>query len=113
MKLCPICQRCYEDTDAVCEQDQAVLVPSRPGPRLIADQYRLDRLLGRGGMGLVYAGTHLDLDRPGGVELLLSDFTADVYALERVRREARAAARRNHQNVADTYDYGTLPDGGA
>ena len=113
MKLCPICQHCYEDTDTVCPQDQMALVPSRPGSRMIADKYRLDRLLGRGGMGTVYAGTHVDLDRPVAIKLLLSDFTADADALERFRREARAAARLNHQNVADTYDYGSMPDGGA
>jgi serine/threonine protein kinase/ketosteroid isomerase-like protein len=113
MKLCPICQHCYEDTDNVCPQDQMALVPSRPGSRMIAGKYRLDRLLGRGGMGTVYGGTHVDLDRPVAIKLLLSDFTADADALERFRREARAAARLNHQNVADTYDYGSLPDGGA
>jgi serine/threonine protein kinase/ketosteroid isomerase-like protein len=80
---------------------------------MISDKYRLDRLLGRGGMGAVYAGTHIDLDRPVAIKLLLSDFTADTDALERFRREARAAARLNHPNVADTYDYGLLPDGGA
>src|SRR3954465_15673360 len=113
MKLCPACNRCYEDTDAVCSFDSSVLMPSRHGTRLIADKYRLDRLLGRGGMGAVYAGTHLDLDRPVAIKLLLPDFTADPDALERFRREARAAARLNHPNVADTYDYGVLPDGGA
>ncbi|MGB7924750.1 MAG: serine/threonine-protein kinase [Pyrinomonadaceae bacterium] len=113
MKLCPICQHCYEDTETVCPNDQMGLVQSRPGTRMIADKYRIDRLLGRGGMGTVYAGTHVDLDRPVAIKLLLSDFTADAGALERFRREARAAARLNHQNVADTYDYGTLPDGGA
>ena len=80
---------------------------------MIADKYRLDRLLGRGGMGAVYAGTHVDLDRPCAIKLLLSDFTSDQDALERFRREARAAARLNHPNVADTYDYGVMPDGGA
>jgi serine/threonine protein kinase/ketosteroid isomerase-like protein len=113
MKLCPICQRCYDDTDSLCAEEQMPLVPSRPGPRLIADKYRLDRLLGRGGMGAVYAGTHLDLERPIAIKLLLPDFTADADALERFRREARAAAHIDHPNVADTYDYGLLPDGGA
>lgn len=113
MKLCPVCQLCYDDTEAVCQQDQTALVNSRPGPRLIADKYRLDQLLGRGGMGAVYAGTHLDLERPVAVKLLLPDFTADTDALERFRREARAAAHIDHSNVADTYDYGLLPDGGA
>lgn len=80
---------------------------------MIADKYRLDSLLGRGGMGAVYAGTHVELDRPCAIKLLLSDFTSDTDALERFRREARAAARLNHPNVADTYDYGVLTDGGA
>jgi serine/threonine protein kinase len=88
-------------------------MPSRHGSRMIADKYRLDRLLGRGGMGAVYEGTHVDLERPVAIKLLLPDFTADVEALERFRREARAAARLNHPNVADTYDYGSLPEGGA
>lgn len=113
MKLCPLCQRCYEDTDATCLQDQTALVGSRPGSRMIVEKYRLDRLLGRGGMGAVYAATHVELDRPCAIKLLLSDFTSDADALERFRREARAAARLNHPNVADTYDYGVLPDGGA
>ena len=113
MKLCPICHRCYEDAETSCPHDQIALVGSRPGTRMISDKYRLDRLLGRGGMGAVYAGCHADLDRPVAIKLLLSDFTSDTDALERFRREARAAARLNHPNVADTFDYGLLPDGGA
>jgi serine/threonine protein kinase len=113
MKLCPICHRCYEDTDTLCTHDNTALVHTRPGTRMIADKYRLDRLLGRGGMGAVYAATHVELDRPCAIKLLLSDFTSDADALERFRREARAAARLNHPNVADTYDYGVLSDGGA
>jgi serine/threonine protein kinase len=113
MKLCPLCLRCYEDAETSCLGDQTPLVASRPGTRMIADKYRLDCLLGRGGMGAVYEGTHVDLDRRVAIKLLLPDFTADSDALERFRREARAAARLNHPNVADTYDYGVLPEGGA
>src|SRR5438045_5260215 len=110
MKLCPICQRCYEDTDNVCvHEDHASLVPSRPGSRLINERYRLERLLGRGGVGAVYAGKHIELDRPVAIKLLLSDFITDQQAVRRFRREARAAARINHPNVAEIYDYGTLP----
>ncbi|MFN2453911.1 MAG: protein kinase [Pyrinomonadaceae bacterium] len=113
MKICPACQRCYEDTDAHCSFDGTTLVESRHGPCLITDKYRLDRILGRGGMGAVYVGTHVDLDRRVAIKLLLPEFTAEPEALERFRREARAAAKLNHQNVADTYDYGLLPTGGA
>ncbi|HEV2916080.1 MAG TPA: protein kinase [Pyrinomonadaceae bacterium] len=113
MKLCPVCQRCYEDTETVCSEEQTPLVQTRLGSRVIAEKYKLDRLLGRGGMGAVYSGTHIDLDRPVAIKLLLPDFISDTAALERFRREARAAARLNHPNVADTYDYGALPEGGA
>jgi serine/threonine protein kinase/ketosteroid isomerase-like protein len=86
---------------------------ARPGSRLIAEKYRLDRLLGRGGMGAVYSGTHVELERPVAVKMLLPDSVSDPQALERFRREARAAARLNHPNVANTYDYGALADGEA
>ena len=114
MKICPICRRCYEDTDTKCaEADGSILVPSRPGSRVIDDKYRLDRLLGRGGMGAVYAALHVELERPTAIKLLLPDLISDEQALERFKREARAAARLNHPNVAGTYDFGTLPGGEA
>jgi serine/threonine protein kinase/ketosteroid isomerase-like protein len=114
MKICRTCRRCYEDTDAVCAvAEHGPLSHARPGPRLIAEKYRLDRLLGRGGMGAVYAGTHVELERPVAVKMLLPDSVSDPQALERFRREARAAARLNHPNVANTYDYGALADGEA
>jgi eukaryotic-like serine/threonine-protein kinase len=114
MKLCPTCQHCYEDADASCAQeDHAALVLLRPGPRLIADKYLLHRLLGRGGAGAVYAATDAELGRPVAIKLLLPDVPTDEQALERFRREGRAAARLNHPNVADIYHYGTLPGGEA
>ncbi len=111
MKICRACQHCYEDADIICEQeDHGALVAARSGMRLIADKYRLDRLVARGGMGAVYAGTHVELDRPIAVKLLLPNSQADPQAFERFRREARAAARIKHSNVADIYDYGALAD---
>jgi serine/threonine protein kinase len=74
-------------------------------------RYRLDRLLGRGGMGAVYAGAHVELERPAAIKMLLPDLVSDPLALGRFKREARAAARLNHPNVAGTYDFGTLPGG--
>ncbi|HVG39859.1 MAG TPA: protein kinase, partial [Pyrinomonadaceae bacterium] len=114
MKLCPSCHRCYEDSDLRCaELGHLALVAARPGRTRITEKYQLDRLLGRGGMGAVYAGTHVELDRPVAIKLLLPQLMADAGALERFRREARAAARINHSNVAGVYDFGLLPDGEA
>jgi serine/threonine protein kinase len=64
-------------------------------------------------MGAVYAGTHVSLDRPVAMKLLLPAFTLDPEALGRFRREALTAARVSHPNLAEVYDYGSLPEGGA
>ncbi|MEP7339063.1 MAG: protein kinase [Acidobacteriota bacterium] len=109
MKICSVCHHCYEDADITCEQEEhGLLTTARPGTRLIADKYRLDSMLARGGMGTVYAGTHVELDRSVAIKLLLPNFNTDPQAFERFRREARAAARIKHPNVADIYDYGAL-----
>lgn len=109
MKICSVCHQCYEDADVICKQEEhGPLTSARLGTRLIADKYRLDSLLARGGMGTVYAGTHVELDRPVAIKLLLPNFNADPQSFERFRREARATARIKHPNVADIYDYGAL-----
>jgi serine/threonine protein kinase len=114
MKLCTVCQQCYDDEYETCAQaGHGTLVAARPGTRLILDKYRLDSLIARGGMGAIYAGTHIELDRLVAVKLLLPNFNADGQALERFRREARAAARIKHPNIVDIYDYGVLPEGEA
>ncbi len=112
MKLCPTCQNCYDDHETECVQEtHEALMPGRPGDRLIADKYRLDRLIARGGMGSVYSGTHVDLERSVAIKLFQPDHAADPAAFERFRREARVAAKIKHPNIADIYDYGSLTDG--
>ena len=68
---------------------------------LIAGRYRLDELLGRGGMSEVWRATDLELDRRVALKLLAP--RADV---ERFEREARAFAALAHPNVTQLYDYG-------
>ena len=117
MKLCPTCHQCYEDRYALCVYDRASLIPSRPGTRLIAQKYSLDRLLSNGGMDAIYVGSHFETHRPVAIKLLLPSSAADSEASKRLRREALALAHLNtrvdHEYVAKTYDYGLLPDGAA
>src|SRR5262249_41037899 len=54
LKECPVCGRCYNKTSEVCDQDGQILTTSLPVERTIDDKYRLDMLIGRGGMGAVY-----------------------------------------------------------
>ena len=71
--------------------------------------YRIDRKLGEGGMGVVYAAHDERLDRPVALKMLRAT-PDDAHARERVRREARAAASVNHPHVCQVYDIGE--DGG-
>lgn len=74
--------------------------------RLLADRYRLGPLIARGGMGAVHRARDTRLERDVAVKLL-GDVHSDMdVAVERFRREARAAARLSHPNIASVFDYG-------
>jgi WD40 repeat protein len=67
-------------------------------------RYRLVRLLGQGGMGAVYEAEHRVMQRPVALKVINRTFTAKASAVERFRREARAAARLSHPNIVAAYD---------
>jgi serine/threonine protein kinase len=73
---------------------------------LVAERYRIERPLSRGGMGAVYEATQLGLDRAVAIKVLLPMFASDSLMIERFRREARAAASLRHPNIIQIYDYG-------
>jgi serine/threonine-protein kinase len=79
--------------------------------RVLDEKYRLDARLGEGGMGTVYRATHLLIDRPVAVKVLTHHFVEDEAAQARFRREARAAGRLQHPNVAAVTDFGQTADG--
>ena len=68
--------------------------------------YRLGARIGEGGMGAVYAARHLGTDRPVAIKVLLPEVVGNPRAIERFRREARAAGRLRHPNVVDVTDFG-------
>jgi predicted Ser/Thr protein kinase len=80
---------------------------------LLADKYRIERVLGEGGMGIVFEATQIDLDRRVAVKLLTWGDNDDVTGQARARfeREARIAAKLQSVHAAKVLDVGKLPDG--
>jgi serine/threonine protein kinase len=79
----------------------------------IAGKYRLEMILGRGGMGTVYRATHTWTGRPVAVKLLHHELAHDAQSVTRFLREARAAAAVRHPNAVDVLDMGQDETGAA
>src|SRR5271154_646221 len=74
---------------------------------VVAGKFRIDRLLGLGGMGAVFAARHLALGETMAIKFLLADLAADKDSVLRFLREARAATRIKSENVVRVTDAGT------
>jgi serine/threonine protein kinase len=121
MKLCPSCNATYPDDAAVCGLCGARLLVDTSetvsDPKLfligtvIGGNYKVEELLGQGGMGAVYRARQLSLDRDVAVKLLLSPLAMDRSVLERFQREARAASNVGHPGIIQVFDMGYLKEG--
>ncbi|MEK6337008.1 MAG: serine/threonine-protein kinase [Acidobacteriota bacterium] len=78
---------------------------------VLDEKYRLERLLGQGGMGAVYLATHLGTERYVALKLIAPQFMRNPEFVERFKREARAAGRLRHPNVVDVTDFGFSGNG--
>jgi serine/threonine-protein kinase len=86
----------------------------RPDPLVgvtIAERYRVEALIGKGGMGSVYRARQIELDRPVAIKVILQELANSDTVVERFRREAAATARLRHPNIVTVFDFATLPDG--
>jgi len=73
---------------------------------VLAGKYRLDSVLGEGGMGIVYRATHLALGGQVAVKFLLADWAVRADLRERFRREAAALTRLKHPGIVTAFDFG-------
>ncbi|MDX6256558.1 MAG: eukaryotic-like serine/threonine-protein kinase, partial [Frankiales bacterium] len=80
--------------------------------RVVAERYRLTRLIAVGGMGEVWQGTDERLGRTVAVKLLKPEYGREPTFLARFRGEARHAAALSHPGIAAVFDYGEVQDGG-
>lgn len=86
-----------------------------PGQALVGTvvdgRYRIDSILGEGGMGLVYKAVHTTLNKNLAVKVLRAEVSRDEEIVARFRQEAQSASAIGNQHIIDISDFGTLPDG--
>src|SRR5919108_3131590 len=113
MKRCPKCGVEYPDTTTLCPADGVAL--EKEGDSLIgttlAGKYRIDARLSEGGMGTVYRGTHILMDKTVAVKVLRPSLAADQKIVARFSREARAASRISHPHALNVTDFGEAEGG--
>ncbi len=86
------------------------MVGVEPGA-LVAGKYRVERVIGRGGMGVVVAAVHVDLGQRVAIKVLLPEAMAHASTVARFEREARAVVGLESDHVARVFDVGRLDDG--
>ncbi len=74
-------------------------------------RYRVQKLIGRGGMGAVFLAEHVELGTPVALKVLISERGVAPEDIERFMREARAAVKIGHRNIVQVFDLGRMDDG--
>jgi len=108
MKTCPKCGVEYPDATTLCPADGVALEkdPDSLVGTTLAGKYRIDARLNEGGMGTVYRGCHVLMDKTVAIKVLRPSLAADEKIVARFSREARAASRITHPNAISVTDFG-------
>ena len=113
LKECPACGACFDSSEGACSVDGTALAFTLPVERTVAKRYRLMHRIGKGGMGVVFDATDLNLSRTVALKVMTSHLFGDQIALRRFEREARILAHVNHPNIVAIHDFGRLGGEGA
>jgi serine/threonine protein kinase len=114
MKLCFRCNAEFGDEEVLCPKDGTRLVLVGQDPligQVLEGRYRVEEVVGKGAMGVVYRATQEFIGRKVAVKVMHSFHVADKDALKRFHQEAKAASRLNHPHIVSVFDYGVIPGG--
>jgi eukaryotic-like serine/threonine-protein kinase len=113
MKACPKCGKEYPDTITLCPADGVALEKTDDSllGQTLSGKYRIEERLSEGGMGTVYRGTHVLMDKTVAIKVLRPSLAADEKIVARFSREARAASRISHPHALSVTDFGEAENG--
>ncbi len=119
MASCPKCRARYADDRTVCEVDGEALLPDSAVAQLdgelregdLVGEYRIEKKIGEGGFGKVYAAVHPVIGKRAAIKVLNREYSSNTAVLSRFVSEARAVNQIRHRNIIDIFSFGALPSG--
>jgi len=114
--FCPRCNATFSPVIDVCPDDGTRLIRWHAGRDVLLGatldrRFRITSVLGEGGMGRVYAGIQLAVDRPVAIKVIREPLSLDLGASKRFLREARLLTSLGHPNIVEVFDYGQTDTG--
>jgi serine/threonine-protein kinase len=120
MRACPQCGTRFSEHVAFCPHDGSPTQEAQEAPpadpylgRVVDGRYRVESVLGEGGMGIVYLISHAVLGKRMALKVLRGDMARDSEVVQRFVQEAQSATQIGHPNIVDISDFGKMPDGSA
>jgi len=116
-RICSVCKESYPFLEKhVCKKGEAPVAAAPAAASedpfigsVLGERYQIESYLSSGGMGVVYKGRHVVLDKPVAIKLLRE--SQDPVAQQRFLLEAKSACHIGHEHIVDITDFGVLEDG--
>ncbi len=117
MRYCPLCEEKFAPDVLECPRDRVRTLRVRMGMEkyigVVLDQrWRMERLIGEGGMGAVFEARQVNVDRSVAVKLIRGDFAREEVVVSRFYREARVMSGLQHPNIIKLLDFGQDEESG-
>jgi eukaryotic-like serine/threonine-protein kinase len=113
VRECVSCKKCYPSNTQHCHECLIELSSIELIPYIINSSYRLERMISRGGTGVVFAATNLQTSGEVAIKVIRASAMADPRAQDRFYCEVQLALNFRHPQIGAVYDFGMLPDASA
>lgn len=98
-------------SDSLSEEQLREQRASGANRTIIAERYQVEKVLGKGGMGMVYKGRHIYMNRAVAIKILHPEQSRDPAVVSRFRKEARSLCQFSHPNLVGVFDFGVMSTG--